>query len=92
MLFIANLLILFALAKAVSHSFQPYKAALTYAIVLTVLALLLRSDVSPGTILGFGVLKFGLALPYFYLLNMFEDTFFMWLLIFIGGGVLLGMI
>ena len=85
------MLLVMIIAKSSDSSFQFYKKAAVYAVVVSLFAILVQSNINILLTLVFGLIKFGLALPYFWLLDRTEDTVLTWVFVFAIGGLLLGM-
>ncbi len=90
--FILSFVVVLALAKSVSSTFQFYKAALVYFLLVIVLGLVFGQHAGFAKVIILGFIKFLIALPYFYLLDRYEDTIFTWLLIFAAGFLVLAIV
>jgi hypothetical protein len=87
--FFIQFALVLVLAKSISSTFQFYKAALVYFVVILILGLLFGSGAGLGAVLLISLLKGTIALLYFYLLDRYEDTIVSWLIIFAVGFLLL---
>jgi len=78
------------LAKSLSSSFRPYKAALIYAVLMTVVGFIFSPDAKHSALLIAGLIRFVVGWLVFALLDRYSDTMLVWLLIFgIGATVLI---